>query len=261
MQKQISKFLLSSLIISTFFLSGCNFFNGSYESIKNKDQAEDVNFAEGEQILKEHIKELSKEKSEIRVDSENKEEEKIKEEENLINLNNKPKNMDNTTELSIDKNKDYTVVLHTEAGDITIALTADKTPITVNNFITLAKSKFYDGTIFHRVINGFMIQGGDPDGNGTGGPGYKFDDEKFDGEYSRGTIAMANSGPNTNGSQFFIMHKDYPLPLNYVIFGKTVDGFEIIDKIADSEVIKSQTGEGSQPVTPIKITSIDILEK
>jgi len=90
----------------------------------------------------------------------------------------------------IDRSKTYTAVLKTSVGDITIALNADKTPITVNNFVTLAQKKFYDNTIFHRVIKGFMIQGGDPEGTGRGGPGYRFDDEPFDGEYTRGTIAM-----------------------------------------------------------------------
>src|SRR3989344_6317032 len=122
-------------------------------------------------------------------------------------------------QMQIDKNKKYTVIFSTTEGKITIELFADKTPITVNNFVYLARNKFYDKTIFHRVIKDFMIQGGDPQGDGTGGPGYKFDDEPFAGEYLRGIVAMANAGPNTNGSQFFIMHDDYPLPPNYVIFG------------------------------------------
>src|SRR3989338_5990358 len=113
-------------------------------------------------------------------------------------------------DMQIDKSKSYTAVLLTSAGTIVIELNAKQTPVTVNNFVTLARSKFYDGTIFHRAVRGFMIQGGDPKGNGTGGPGYKFDDEPFTGSYTRGTVAMANSGPNTNGSQFFIMHADYP---------------------------------------------------
>ncbi|PIU73929.1 peptidylprolyl isomerase, partial [Candidatus Roizmanbacteria bacterium CG06_land_8_20_14_3_00_34_14] len=106
------------------------------------------------------------------------------------------------------KAKILTAVLHTEKGDMTVSLNTNDTPKTVNNFVTLAKKGFYNGTIFHRVIKGFMIQGGDPKGDGTGGPGYKFDDEPFTGEYTRGTIAMANAGPDTNGSQFFIMHAD-----------------------------------------------------
>jgi cyclophilin family peptidyl-prolyl cis-trans isomerase len=103
-----------------------------------------------------------------------------------------------------------------------------------------------------------MIQGGDPEGTGRGGPGYKFDDEPFAGEYTRGTIAMANSGPNTNGSQFFIMHADYPLPKNYVIFGKVVSGMETVDKIAESDVEDNGMGEMSKPVDPVKIISTEI---
>lgn len=163
--------------------------------------------------------------------------------------------------MEIDANKNYEAVLHTTTGNITIALNAKKTPITANNFVALANKNFYDGTIFHRVIKGFMVQGGDPRGDGTGGPGYKFNDEPFDGEYSRGTVAMANSGPNTNGSQFFIMHADYPLPKNYVIFGKVIAGMEIVDAIAAAPVISGASGENSLPVSPVKVTSVEIVEK
>lgn len=164
-------------------------------------------------------------------------------------------------ELTIDQNKTYTAKLSTTEGDIEIKLHADKTPVTANNFIYLANNDFYNGTIFHRVIDGFMIQGGDPTGTGTGGPGYTFDDEPFEGEYSRGTVAMANSGPNTNGSQFFIMHKDYSLPPNYVIFGEVVNGMDVVDKIATAEVESSLGGERSKPVNPVKITSVNISEE
>jgi cyclophilin family peptidyl-prolyl cis-trans isomerase len=164
-------------------------------------------------------------------------------------------------DLQIDKEKTYQAVLHTTEGDITIDLNAIDTPITANNFVKLARENFYDNTIFHRVIDGFMIQGGDPTGTGTGGPGYKFDDEPFTGEYTRGTVAMANSGPNTNGSQFFIMHADTALPKNYVIFGKVSEGLEAVDKIATAETTPSLGGENSKPVNPVKITSVDILEQ
>lgn len=159
------------------------------------------------------------------------------------------------------KAKKFTAILHTGKGDITISFNTDQTPITVNNFVTLAKKGFYDNTVFHRIIKGFMIQGGDPKGDGTGDPGYKFDDEPFTGEYIRGTIAMANAGPNTNGSQFFIMHTDNPLPKNYVIFGKVTSGMDVVDKIAESPVQSNSSGELSSPVTPVKILSIDIKEK
>ena len=162
--------------------------------------------------------------------------------------------------MQIDKNKKYAAVLKTTAGDIKIELNADKTPITVNNFVSLAKKDFYNNTIFHRVIKGFMIQGGDPNGDGTGSPGYRFDDEKFEGEYTRGTIAMANAGPNTNGSQFFIMHKDQPLPKSYVIFGKVTEGLDVVDKIATAETTISSNGEKSTPVNPVKILTANIFE-
>lgn len=167
----------------------------------------------------------------------------------------------NKPEMIIDQNKNYEATLHTSAGDVTIGLNTKETPITANNFIYLAKSNFYNNTIFHRVINGFMIQGGDPRGDGTGDPGYKFDDEKFSGEYTRGTIAMANSGPDTNGSQFFIMHKDYALQPNYVIFGKVISGMEVVDRIATAEVKSSFSGEMSKPIEPILITSVTVEEK
>jgi len=160
--------------------------------------------------------------------------------------------------MSIDSTKKYTAVMKTSAGEIEMELFADKTPITVNNFVTLAKKKFYENVIFHRTIKGFMIQGGDPTGTGSGGPGYKFDDEKFEGEYTRGTVAMANAGPNTNGSQFFIMHSDVPLPPNYVIFGKVTKDLETVDAIAEAPT--KPEGEGSSPVNPVKILSVEVVE-
>jgi cyclophilin family peptidyl-prolyl cis-trans isomerase len=161
----------------------------------------------------------------------------------------------------IDQNKSYTAILHTEAGDIEVALNAKETPTTANNFVWLAKQGFYNGTIFHRVMKGFMIQGGDPKGDGSGNPGYRFNDEPFTGEYTRGTVAMANSGPNTNGSQFFIMHANYPLPKQYVIFGQVTKGLEAVDKIATAPVTTGPSGEPSKPVTPVKVTSVEIIEK
>lgn len=163
--------------------------------------------------------------------------------------------------MQIDQNKKYTAVLKTSAGDIEILLNPVQTPITVNNFVALARDSFYDETIFHRTINGFMIQGGDPTGNGTGGPGYRFDDEPFKGEYTRGTVAMANAGPNTNGSQFFIMHQDYALPKNYVIFGKVTKGIEVVDAIATAPVKSSFSGEMSTPVQPVVVQTVEIREE
>ena len=161
----------------------------------------------------------------------------------------------------IDKNLSYTAKMKTTAGEIDIALNAGMTPITVNNFVFLAKKNFYDNVIFHRAIKGFMIQGGDPKGDGTGGPGYDFADEPFTGEYLRGTLAMANAGPNTNGSQFFIMHADYALPPNYVIFGKVTKGLDVVDKIANAPVTMNDSGENSKPVTPVTVLSVEITEK
>jgi cyclophilin family peptidyl-prolyl cis-trans isomerase len=163
--------------------------------------------------------------------------------------------------MKIDQNKTYSAVLKTGEGDITIDLDVKKTPITANNFVSLSRDGFYSGTIFHRVIKDFMIQGGDPNGDGSGGPGYKFDDENLEGKYTRGTVAMANSGPNTNGSQFFIMHKDYDLPNNYVILGHVSNGMDVVDKIATAEVTVSSSMENSKPVSPVKIDSVEIVEK
>jgi peptidylprolyl isomerase len=162
--------------------------------------------------------------------------------------------------MNLNLSKKYSAVMTTTEGVIKIDLYADKTPITVNNFVTLSRENFYNNVIFHRVMKDFMIQGGDPEGTGAGGPGYSFADEPFDGEYTRGTIAMANAGPNTNGSQFFIMHKDYPLQKNYVIFGKVSEGLEVVDKIAEAEVMVSSSGEASKPVKPVKILSVEIVE-
>ena len=162
-------------------------------------------------------------------------------------------------EMQIDVNKTYTATFETSEGQIVVELNAKQTPKTVNNFVSLARQKFYDNTIFHRIIKGFMIQGGDPKGNGTGGPGYQFDDEPFTGEYVRGTIAMANAGPDTNGSQFFIMHADYALPKNYVIFGKVTKGIDVVDNIASAKTI-ADGRENSTPETPVTIKTIMITE-
>lgn len=163
--------------------------------------------------------------------------------------------------MQIDVNKKYSALMKTSAGDIMIELNAADAPNTVNNFVYLARNKLYDGTIFHRTIKGFMMQGGDPEGTGMGGPGYRFEDEPFTGEYTKGTIAMANSGPNTNGSQFFIMHADYPLPKNYVLFGKVMAGLDVVDKIAEAPVKSGASGEMSEPVNPVKVESVAITEQ
>lgn len=128
-------------------------------------------------------------------------------------------------------------VIETDKGRIIIELSKDA-PLASSNFIFLAKEKFYDGLTFHRREEGFVIQGGDPLGNGKGGPGYAFADEPVLGNYDRGVVAMANAGPNTNGSQFFIMLTNHPeLPKNYTIFGKIIKGMEIVDKITVGDVM------------------------
>lgn len=130
--------------------------------------------------------------------------------------------------------------LSTEKGDIVMELFQKTAPLTVSNFVNLAKGGFYDGLTFHRREEGFVIQGGDPNGNGTGGPGYTFVDELNDSyPYTRGIVAMANRGPDTNGSQFFIMLADVPLPKNYSIFGRVISGTEVVDKIQIGDVMTS----------------------
>ncbi len=158
-------------------------------------------------------------------------------------------------EMAIDPKKAYSATIETSAGTMKAELFAAEAPKTVNNFVFLARDGFYDGVIFHRVIRGFMIQGGDPKGTGTGGPGYRFDDEPVKRPYKRGTLAMANAGPNTNGSQFFVMHADYALPPSYTIFGKLTEGEDVVDAIATA-----RTGSQDRPVTPVEIRSIAIDE-
>ncbi|NTV31322.1 peptidylprolyl isomerase [candidate division WWE3 bacterium] len=160
----------------------------------------------------------------------------------------------------LDANKKYQVTMKTSDGDMTIELFNKETPIAANNFAFLVKEGFYDGLSFHRIIKGFMIQGGDPSGDGTGGPGYEIKDEPVTRDYKRGVIAYANSGANTSGSQFFIMHADYPLPKQYTIFGQVVSGLETIDKIADTPVEGNMYGEQSTPTEPVFIESARLNE-
>ena len=161
-------------------------------------------------------------------------------------------------EMSIDQSKSYTAVIQTSMGDLTVEFFSDTAPVTVNNFISLSNDGYYDNIIFHRVISGFMIQGGDPSGTGHGEygkfPGYTFEDELNNQQpYEKGILAMANAGPNTNGSQFFIMHVDYPLPYQYTIFGKVTDGLDVIDTIASV-----QTAEGDKPVEDVVILGVTV---
>lgn len=161
-------------------------------------------------------------------------------------------------EMIIDPERNYTATLSTSKGEITMELFADEAPVTVNNFVFLAQEGFYDNTKFHRIIENFMIQGGDPNGDGTGGPGYTFADEEINRDYQRGIAAMANRGPDTNGSQFFIMHQNQDLPKNYVIFGQVIEGMEVVDEIASSETEDNGLGEKSKPIEDIVVETIKI---
>ena len=163
--------------------------------------------------------------------------------------------------MSIDSKKDYTATISTNYGDIVIQLLTKEAPVTVNNFVFLSRQGFYNGVIFHRVVKGFVIQSGDPTGTGSGSPGYKFADEKVTRNYVAGTLAMANSGKNTNGSQFFITLTDVNLPKAYNIFGLVTAGFDVVTKIGDVPVALSPSGEKSQPTVDVHINSITIVEK
>jgi len=148
---------------------------------------------------------------------------------------------DKITIINEKKHMDYIITIKTNKGDMQFKTYAQEAPNTVENFIKLANKGFYDKVIFHRVIDGFMIQGGDPTGTGRGGPGYAFDDEInpsskiYRDGYLKGIVAMANAGPNTQGSQFFIMVADYPLPPSYTIFGKITSGQDVADAISLTE--------------------------
>ena len=166
---------------------------------------------------------------------------------------------DGPPKMCIDVTKTYTAKVETTKGDFTIALDATKAPKTVNNFVFLARYHYYDGIIFHRIIKDFMIQGGDPEGTGTGGPGYEFADElPQQGEYQKYSVAMANAGPDTNGSQFFIITgaQGVSLPPSYSLFGKvTPEGAKVIDELG---VVK--TGEQDRPVDEVSMKKVTITE-
>ena len=163
-----------------------------------------------------------------------------------------------TTSNPINK-KSHMVTIDTNYGQIVFETYESDAPNTVANFLKLADKGFYDGLTFHRVIKGFMIQGGDPKGDGTGGPGYAFPDElnpnteSYKAGYKKGVVAMANAGPNTNGSQFFIMTEDYPLPNSYTIFGKVISGQNVVDAIANVK-----TGPGDKPSSPVIMKTVSV---
>ena len=158
-------------------------------------------------------------------------------------------------EMGIDTSKRYTATMDTSMGTMVIALDAINAPLTVNNFVFLALNHYYEGVIFHRIINGFMCQGGDPTGTGTGGPGYRFNDEPVKQRYQLGSIAMANAGPNTNGSQFFLISgaSGVGLPPQYNHFGQIVKGLEVLDAMQ-----AVQTARGDRPLTDVVINKVTI---
>ena len=174
-----------------------------------------------------------------------------------------PKQYDNPPGLILDPTMRYSATIRTNHGDMTLDLLPAEAPRTVNNFVFLAREGFYDNGCFHRVIKDFMIQGGCPQGTGRGGPGYRFPDEPVNRPYVKGTLAMANAGPNTNGSQFFIVHgADVGLPPNYTIFGMLSEGADILDTIANSAVTTAPGGrEPSSPTERLEIHGIDIAEQ
>jgi cyclophilin family peptidyl-prolyl cis-trans isomerase len=158
-------------------------------------------------------------------------------------------------------------VIETDKGEIEFQFYSADSPKAVENFRLLAEKGYYDGLTFHRIVKGFMIQGGDPNGDGTGGEsawGGKFDDDikrespLYRRNYMRGIVAMANAGPNTNGSQFFIMHMDHPLPPQYVIFGNVTRGMEVVDALAETPTRRGRDGGMSQPITPPVMKKVTI---
>jgi peptidylprolyl isomerase len=162
---------------------------------------------------------------------------------------------DEAHEMGIDTSKRYTATMDTSLGEVVIALDAVNAPLTVNNFVALAAQHYYDGVIFHRIINGFMCQGGDPTGTGRGGPGYRFNDEPVKQRYQLGSVAMANAGPNTNGSQFFLISgaSGVGLPPQYNHFGQIVKGMDVLDTMQ-----KVDTDRSDRPRTDVVINSVTI---
>jgi cyclophilin family peptidyl-prolyl cis-trans isomerase len=170
----------------------------------------------------------------------------------------KRQQFDGALPMCIDPSKRYTAEVATSLGSMTIALDAAGAPRTVNNFVVLARYHYYDGIIFHRIIRGFMCQGGDPTGTGRGGPGYQFADElPQPGRYEIGSVAMANAGPDTNGSQFFIVSgpSGCSLPPKYSLFGKVVKGLEVL---AEMEAV--ETDRSDRPRTDVVIQSVSVTE-
>jgi cyclophilin family peptidyl-prolyl cis-trans isomerase len=164
--------------------------------------------------------------------------------------------------MTVDQAKTYTATFTTNKGSFEVEFFPADTPKTVNNFICLAKAGYYDGTPFHRIIDGFVIQGGDPTGTGAGDPGYEFEDEPISRDYELGTLAMANAGPNTNGSQFFVIVGDdgKQLPKNYTIFGQVTSGMDVVEEIAGTPTKVNERGEQSVPLESIVLEKVTVAE-
>jgi len=161
-------------------------------------------------------------------------------------------------EMAVDPAKQYQATISTNHGDMVAFLYPERAPETVNNFVNLARHHYYDGLVFHRIIQGFMIQGGCPEGSGRGGPGYRFEDELPEaGKYAIGSLAMANAGPNTNGSQFFIVSgaSGVGLPPSYALFGKLISGLDVL-----AEIEQVATDRSDRPLTDVVINSVTITE-
>ncbi len=168
-------------------------------------------------------------------------------------------------EMGLQDGSRYEAVVHTNVGDFTIELFSKEAPVTVNNFVFLSREGFYENVVFHRIIQDFMIQTGDPTGTGSGGPGYRFQDELPPSvQYEPGIVAMANAGPNTNGSQFFICTGESSKYLNrspnYTVFGRVVSGMDMVQKIAATPVGRSFSGEMSKPKEEVKMESVEIIQ-
>lgn len=169
---------------------------------------------------------------------------------------------DRPFDMTLEQGIRYTGTLETNKGTIGVEFFPEEAPATVNNFVSLARAGYYDGTPFHRIVKGFVIQGGDPTGTGTGGPGFQFDDEPVSRDYEKGILAMANAGPNTNGSQFFIVLGDLrgSLPKNYTIFGRVTDGMDVVDAIASTPTRRGRSGENSTPTEDVTLQRVTISE-
>jgi len=252
MKQAVKTLLCLSLVI---FLGGCSTTNKmeqkQTEEAKTQEQIQDTGYLQG--MI--GIKEQAEKNTQNAADAESKRPEATISEDNKINNNN------------VDYVKKYSgATLNTNFGKVTVKFSNEDAPLTVNNFLKLAAEKFYDGTKFHRVIKGFMIQGGDPNSkdddwtnDGQGGPGYKFNDElKGTEKYTQGTLTMANAGPNTNGSQFFIVtaSPEASLPPSYTVFGKVTSGLDVALKI---ENVK--TNANDHPTEDVVIQGIDLISK